>query len=67
MRFGRGPFDSDSVVPRIVGVNPDFPDVHPSRDWDHLRDLYRSYRMYVHTAQQGMEDAWNTSTLANAR
>jgi glycosyltransferase involved in cell wall biosynthesis len=48
---------------KLVGVNPDFPDVHPSRDWDHLKDLYRSYRMYVHTAQQGMEDAWNTSTL----
>ncbi len=48
---------------RLVGINPDYPDVEPSRDWQHLKELYREHRMYVHTAAEGMEDAWNTATL----
>jgi glycosyltransferase involved in cell wall biosynthesis len=48
---------------KLVGINPDFPGVEPSRDWQHLKELYRQHRMYVHTADEGMEDAWNTATL----
>jgi len=44
---------------RIVGHNPGMADVHPSRDWDHLKDLLRTSRFYIHTANPDLEDGYN--------
>ncbi|MGE5294351.1 MAG: glycosyltransferase [Solirubrobacterales bacterium] len=44
---------------RIVGHNPGLPGVAPSRDWDHLKDLLRTSRFYIHTANPDLEDGYN--------
>jgi len=44
---------------RIVGHNPGLPGVEPSRDWDHLKDLLRTSRFYIHTANPDLEDGYN--------
>ncbi|MEN6337879.1 MAG: glycosyltransferase [Phycisphaerales bacterium] len=48
---------------RIVGHNPDMPGVSPSRDWDHLRDLLRTSRFFIHTANPDLEDGYNIAML----
>lgn len=47
----------------LVGSNPDIPASEPARDWDHLKDLLRSHRFYVHTAQPEFEDGYNCALL----
>lgn len=44
---------------RIVGHNPDLPGAAPSRNWDHLKDLLRTSRFYIHTANPDLEDGYN--------
>lgn len=47
----------------LVGHNPDVPGSEPSRGWDHLRELYRTRRAYVHTADGALEDGYNLALL----
>jgi glycosyltransferase involved in cell wall biosynthesis len=47
----------------LVGNNPDMPEAQPARDWDHLRQLLRSHRFYIHTSQVDMEDGYNLALL----
>jgi hypothetical protein len=47
---------------RIVGHNPGMPGAGPSRDWDHLKDLLRTSRFYIHTASPDLEDGYNMAT-----
>lgn len=48
---------------RIVGHNADMAGVMPSRNWDHLKDLLRTHRFYIHTAHPCLEDGYNMATV----
>lgn len=48
---------------QIVGYNPGIPGAQPSRNWDHLRQLLRTHRFYIHTADPSLEDGFNMATL----
>jgi len=48
---------------QIVGYNPGIPGAMPSRSWDHLRQLLRIHRFYIHTAEPTLEDGYNMATL----
>ncbi|MBN2127924.1 MAG: glycosyltransferase family 4 protein [Sedimentisphaerales bacterium] len=48
---------------RIVGHNPGLAGAAPSRDWDHLKDLLRTHRFYIHTAHPELEDGFNMATV----
>jgi hypothetical protein len=48
---------------RIVGHNPGMPGVAASRDWDHLKDLLRTSRFYIHTADPALEDGYNIAMM----
>ena len=47
----------------LVGHNPDMNQVSPSRDWNHLKELLKSHRFYIHTADPVMEDGYNMATV----
>ncbi len=51
------------VPVRIVGHNPGMAGAAPSRDWDHLKDLLRTHRFYIHTAHPELEDGFNMATV----
>jgi hypothetical protein len=53
----------DGLPFRLVGHNPDVSGAEASRGWDHLRDVYRSHRAYVHTAEPTLEDGYNLALL----
>jgi hypothetical protein len=48
---------------QIIGYNPGIPGAMPSRSWEHLRQLLRTHRFYIHTAQPALEDGYNMATL----
>ncbi len=48
---------------QIIGYNPGIPGAMPSRNWDHLRQLLRTHRFYIHTADPTLEDGFNMATL----
>lgn len=48
---------------KLVGVNPDRQGVEPARGWDDLKQLYRSHRLFVHTAEPELEDGYNMAML----
>jgi hypothetical protein len=43
----------------LVGHNPDMPGVEAARDWQHLKQLLRSHRFYIHTADPRYEAGYN--------
>ncbi len=47
----------------MVGNNPDIAGVEPARDWDHLRQLLRTHRFYLHTSNPNLEDGYNLALL----
>jgi hypothetical protein len=47
----------------LVGRNDDLPGIRPARDWDHLKDILRRHRFFVHTADPNLEDGYNMATL----
>jgi hypothetical protein len=51
------------VPVRLVGFNPDMPNVSPSRDWDDLKSILSSHRFFIHTAHPELEDGYNLATL----
>lgn len=48
---------------KIVGYNPDLPGVERARDLKDLRQFYRDYRFYLHTACYDFEDGFNMASL----
>lgn len=48
---------------RIVGHNPEMPDVSAADDWDHLKRMLASHRFLVHTADPRYEDGYNMAVL----
>ena len=48
---------------RLVGFNPDMPNVIPSRDWTDLKSILSSHRFFIHTAHPELEDGYNNATL----
>ena len=48
---------------RLIGHNPGMAGVEASRNWDHLKKMYQSYRFYIHTADPKLEDGYNMATL----
>lgn len=48
---------------KITGHNPDLPGVKPASSIYELRELYRKYRFYVHTARYDFEDGFNNASL----
>lgn len=51
------------VPMRLVGVNPELPEVEPAQSYDELRALYASHRFYAHTAHVGFEDGFNMASV----
>lgn len=47
----------------LVGYNPDMEGVGPAKDWEHLKDLFKTHRYYIHTAREGLEDGYNLALL----
>jgi len=47
----------------LIGENPGIPGARRSRSWDDLKALYRSHRLYLHTAVEGCEDGYNLAML----
>ncbi len=48
---------------KLVGHNPDMPDVNAADSWDHLKKMLQSHRFYIHTADPCLEDGYNMSTI----
>ena len=47
----------------LLGLNPSIPGARLSRDWDDLRNTYRSHRVYLHTTRAPYEDGYNLAML----
>lgn len=48
---------------KILGYNPNLPDVHRAEDLNDLRNHYQNYRFYLHTAKYDLEDGYNMASL----
>ncbi len=48
---------------KLVGFNPDIEYSNPSKDLVDLRNYYRTYRYFVHTAHPDYEDGYNLASL----
>jgi len=48
---------------RLVGHNPGMPGVSAAANWSDLKQILRSHRFYIHTADPQMEDGYNMATL----
>ncbi len=47
----------------IIGLNPSLPSAKPAASWEELKGMYRSYRLFLVTNREGVEDGYNTATL----
>ncbi len=52
-----------SLPVTLVGNNSGLPDITAARDWGHLKELLRSHRFYIHTADPRVEDGDDLATL----
>jgi hypothetical protein len=48
---------------KLVGHNPDLPNVRAATDWDELKGLLASHRFLVHTSDPRFEDGFNMAVL----
>jgi hypothetical protein len=53
----------DGLPFRLMGTDPNVPTARPSKDWDDLKEAYRSHRLYVHTATEGLDDGYNLAVI----
>ncbi|HXX44781.1 MAG TPA: glycosyltransferase [Candidatus Acidoferrales bacterium] len=53
----------DGLPVTLVGRNDDMPGVHPSTNWQELKETFSRHRFYVHTADPLFEDGYNMATL----
>lgn len=47
----------------VLGVNPGLVEARVTEDWEDLKEQYRSYRVYLHTAVHPYEDGFNLAML----
>lgn len=47
----------------VLGDNPHLPGSKVAESWDNLKDHYRAYRVYLHTALYPYEDGYNLALL----
>lgn len=47
----------------VLGDNPHLPGSKVAESWDNLKDHYRAYRAYLHTALYPYEDGYNLALL----
>jgi hypothetical protein len=47
----------------VLGENPDLPESRVSESWEDLRECYRRFRVYLHTAVYPHEDGFNLALL----
>ncbi len=47
----------------VIGNNGDLPSSRAARDWEDLKDLLRSYRVYLYTPVYPYEDGYNLALL----
>ena len=48
---------------RLVGHNPNIPEIKAAESWEQLKQILQSHRFYIHTADTRFEDGYNTATL----
>jgi glycosyltransferase involved in cell wall biosynthesis len=53
----------DGLPIKLVGHNPDMPGVSAAKNWDDLKQILRSHRFYIHTADPMLEDGYNMATI----
>jgi len=53
----------DGVPVRLVGHNPNMPSVSAAENWNDLKQILQSHRFFIHTAEPGLEDGYNTASL----
>jgi glycosyltransferase involved in cell wall biosynthesis len=51
------------LASKVLGDNPHLPGSNVAESWDDLKDHYRAYRVYLHTALYPYEDGYNLSVL----
>lgn len=54
---------TQGIPMRLVGHNPDMPNVSSANDWEHLKRMLSSHRFLVHTADPRYEDGFNMAML----
>ena len=59
--FHKKAFDGLPVT--IVGRNEDMAGVHPSKNWEELKETLCKHRFYIHTADPRLEDGYNMAML----
>jgi len=47
----------------VLGENQDLPTSRTAKDWEELKEYYRSYRVYLHTSIYPYEDGYNLALL----
>jgi hypothetical protein len=47
----------------VIGENPNLPCSYMSKDWEDLKEQFRSYRIYLYTPIHPYEDGYNLSLL----
>src|SRR5690242_20155268 len=52
-----------SLPVTLVGHNPELPGAESSRNWQHLKEILRNHRFFIHTAHPELEDGYNMATL----
>ncbi|MHC4913132.1 MAG: glycosyltransferase, partial [Planctomycetota bacterium] len=50
------------VPVRLVGHNPDMPQVTAASSWDDLKKILQSHRFYIHTVEPRLEGGYNMAT-----
>lgn len=48
---------------RVVGEDPEIPESQPAESFEDLRNLYRSFRCYLHVTREEYEDGYNLAML----
>lgn len=53
----------EGIAMKLVGHNPDMPNVRAAESWDDLKHDFARHRFYVHTADPRYEDGFNMAML----
>jgi glycosyltransferase involved in cell wall biosynthesis len=48
---------------RLVGHNPTIPGVSAAANWDELKQIFKSHRFYIHTADPRYESGFNMASI----
>ena len=48
---------------RLVGHNPTIPGVYAAANWDELKQIFKSHRFYIHTADPRYESGFNMASV----